>query len=1370
MADLADYLRNERAAIDARMEAQAKSLSDYRKNQLALESLGQEDKSKKKPGLVNRLFGALGYLSAPGDLVKAGILEAIGRPTEELQGTSGFQQVKDILSRKIDVTGEEFNKAAFGIESSPSDSILRKVAKKGLGFATDIVTDPLSFVAAPASISRKAASEALLNVANKADFLDDVVRASKKGTGLVDELVAATPVARAAEIQRAAAKAAEEAGDVAAATKIVDTPGAPVKTLEDVGTKNVAAQSLADRLSQTLYTKGRTGLMKELEALTGSKEAAMKIFKSLPEDVRGGIVLAKPLTGSPFKTKDGQYIRLTQGTGAALPFAEPLNVVRQALGVAANPITRNFSGQAGNILADVKKAAFAGRNAEEEAAQAAPRFIDYVTTKKAITERAIKRNELQAIATSAVKEAKFAGKDFEGDEAIEFGESLKDAFFTPAKYGDDSAPVVLTPASQAGVDASRVLRERFNEIYEEAKKAGVDIGNIGSPFEYSPLMLKDSAFQRMKRLGTATGDTNAYRMERGRGSHIEYIPDPDIAREVGFVDPKNPGVTYLNPKAINDKLEERAREAATAAGRSKEDIDRLAEEARIYIEDPELILQKYGNYVANSAASKRFVDIMRSTGTLIRDVPKARKLLEELNTATFAAALDNLDPEIRKLFKERADQIEKQILDEDFGSVLNLRKSEYIDFRNRAIEARNAGDIDLADQLEEAARNTRKDIEKFADDAVDQVDKDSAGLLLDAADKLEQVDYEVFSTLIDRNEIETLLERLSKLDRDDPAAFGVVNDLYKVFGNLKSKLPDEVFEKLTKIQQDVVTGEGFLRLRNQLLRQESEPGAIATELVDQGYQALGTEKTKAFANLYATSGVAEAIDFIYKSQSNPDSWKRFIESYVDPLLGAWKLAATTGRGPAYVINNLIGGMFNNHVGGVSAELHLVALGAMRKLQKQVKILEKANPQKTFYEINRMAEQAVMAELNRTVINGKGLGDLFAEFNRLGGFEQTDISAATQMALRETPTGEMAATLESFSKQGRLKRTYPEPPAGKGEAAVRKITEFTTTNKAQMVMNDLSQQSEVFLRLAAFLDGYKKFGDIDAAMAKTKMLHFDYRDLGPGEEWLRRLMPFYTWSRNNVPLQFRTILMQPGKIQRAVKAQQAIGGVFETEEGDSWLNEVMPEWLEKKGGMITGIASGMGNLALTPNLPFMNVNDVTSRQGLLGLLGPAIQAPIEMVSQRSLETGAPLTRGALDTFLSNVTPYYSTGRNIATAAGVPVPGEEGKQLQRLLALTGAPALGGFQLGTVTPENITSELEQRSRRQYDQIKQAAGVLGVDTDWIRRNLDKGIDPKTLAMVIQAGGGRTAQSLGAPVNENRISDTRRRRALEAIASLGQG
>ena len=1401
MATLADYLRSEVAKGDAQKEAQARALSDYVKNQQVLEALGQQDTSKKKPGLVNRLFGALGFLGRPGNLVKAGILELAGKPTEELKKTQGLDEILDILVRgKTNVTGAQVNEAFFpGLKSKKSDSLLVKIGKGAAGLATDIVTDPVSYIAAPASISRKAAAETLLNVANKAEFVDELAKVSGKGAGLIDELVAATPLERAAEIQRGAVKALEEAGDVPAANKLAESLGAPLDTMEMVGKKAVAAQQAADRMSQALYTKGRTGLLKELEAMTGSREAALKVFKTLPEDVRGGLVLANPITGKPFQSATGEYARLTQGTGEYLGgLAEPLNKVRQGLGVLGNPITRNFSGQAGNILADVKTAAFkeaAPRTAEraglagaEAEVKAAPRFIDYTSVKKATAERAIKRTELQAMTDSARKAAQAAGAKFEGADAVEFGSHFQDAFFTPGIFdvAEGAAPVVRSEAAQAGIDTAKALRDEFDRIYNEGQKAGLDISNIGSA--YSPLMLKESAFQKMRKLGTATGDTNVYRMEMGRGSYIEFNLDEEAAKAIGWSDPANPGVVYRSPKAVNDKLAEKAVAEATAAGKSAEEIAKIAEDARIYIEDPNLIVQRYGNYVANAASTKRFTDVLRSTGTVIKDVPRARQLLEEWKTSTFASALDNLDPIVRKQFVEYADNVMEEMKAMDIPDAL------VSDARNAVVTAKAAREAEFAlngksalyDTLDNEYVNATNNLYDALDvrltaaaTPTEKAAVEAQQKLFDEAfNKLDTLESQLFTYFENRNSIEGLIENISKLDREDPAAFALIKDLYDSFGKMRTSLPDDFFDKLVKTQKDLITGEGFTRLRNQLLRNEMEPGAIARGLVDLGYEAMKPGTANAFANLYADSSVIEAINHIYKGAADTNSWQRLLSVYVDPLLGAWKLAATTGRGPAFVINNIMGGMFNNWIGGVSGEYHLMSLAALTKVQKRAKMLQKMHPEKTLFDVQRMAEKAVMDELNRTVVNGKGLGDLFQEFNRLGGFDQTQVSAATQMALRESPTGAMAASFEDFSPKNARKRTYAEPAAGKAEQAVRAITDFTTTNPVQTWMTDLSQQSEVYLRFAAFLDGFKKYGDFDAAMGKVKMLHFDYGDLGPGEEWMRRLVPFYTWTRNNVPLQFRTVLMQPGKIQRAVKAQQAANGLFAAEGGDSWLNEVAPEWVTGKGGVITKFGVGAGKLALTPNLPYTGINDVTTAQGLLGMLGPQIKAPMEIIQNRNFETGAPLNKPMLDTILSNITPYYSTGRNILTAANLPVSeltgrnipfAEQGREAQRLTSLLGLPALAGMQSVAVKPETVTSEITRRSSRQYEKINAAAADLGVDTDWIRRNLDKGIDPKTMAMLIQAGAGKTPEALGVPAKEKRISEARRQRALAAIASMGQ-
>ncbi len=1364
MSSLATYLRNERASMDANREAQARALSDYAKNQQVLESLGQEGGEKNKKGILGRVFGALGYLSRPGNLVRAGILEAVGKPTPELQKTAGLGQIMSILSGKTDVTGAQVNEALFpGLKVGKNDSLAQKIGKGAAGFVTDIVTDPISYVAAPASISRKAAAETLLNVANKAEFVDELARVGGRGTKLVDELVSSSPVAKTV-------RALEEAGDVESANKLVDSAGAAVNLADDAGRKAVAAQSAADRLSQAFYTRGRTGLMKELEALTGSRDAAMKVFRTLPEDVRGGLVLANPITGKAFTGAGGEYLRLTQGTGAALgPLAEPLNRVRQGLGVLGNPVTRSFSGQAGNVLADVKKAAWKGTAEGEE--KLGPRFIDYTQTKKAAQERGIKRTQIQSMAESANKAALFAGKDFEGDQADEFREVLQSAFFTPDKaVADVAASTTKTEASDAALAAADKLRKDFAEVYEEAKRSGVDIGNIGSPYEYSPLMLTDAAYERMRRLGTASGDTNVYRMEMGRGSHIEYIPDADVAREVGFVDPSNPGVTYLNAKAVNDKLEERARVAATKAGKTADEVETLAKEARIYIEDPLLIMQKYGNYVANAAATKRFTEVLALTGTVIRDVPRVRKLLEEWNTSTFAAALKNIDPEIQKSLRE----YEAGLIDElqVFGidvTPIGLIRENLVRASQARAAARAAGDAaayDDAEMLFQRMAGNLVDYSAVAKGA----DKDRAEAMLDIVEKLDEQDFSVWTAIDDRAALEAKLDALSKLDRDDPAVGAAIADLTNVFGKIRSRIPPEVFEKLTKVQREAITGEGFNRLRTTLMRNEMEPGAIARTVVPMGYEALKPGTANAFANLYADSSIIEAIDRIYKGVDSTDSWQRVINTYIDPFLGAWKLAATTGRGPAFVINNVMGGMFNNWIGGVSGADHRMALAVLTKIQKQIKVLERTNPDKTFFAISRMAEDAVLKDLNKTVINGVGLGDLYKDFVRMGGFDQTQVSAATQQASRQTPTGEMAATFETFAQGKRAPRAYVEPAQSRGEELFRKGLDKTTNNAYMAAMTDLSQSSEMYLRFSAFIDGFRRYGDPDAAMGKVKMLHFDYSDLGPGEEWMRRIVPFYTWSRNNIPLQFRTILLQPGKIQKAVKAQQAIGGVFESENDDSWLNSVMPEWVSEKGGVVSMLGQGANKLALIPNLPYTNVEEITSGTKLLGQLGPGLQGTAEILSGRNLQTGAPIDKPLFDTIASNVTPFYTTGKNVLTAAGVPIPGEEDKQLQRALALSGIPALGGFQVSGITPRTTTGELRNRSRRQSARIEEAASALGVDPSWIRRALDKGIEPQTIAMLIQSGAGRTRESLGLPAKEERLSDARRQRALDAIASMGNG
>ena len=134
-------------------------------------------------------------------------------------------------------------------------------------------------------------------------------------------------------------------------------------------------------------------------------------------------------------------------------------------------------------------------------------------------------------------------------------------------------------------------------------------------------------------------------------------------------------------------------------------------------------------------------------------------------------------------------------------------------------------------------------------------------------------------------------------------------------------------------------------------------------------------------------------------------------------------------------------------------------------------------------------------------------------------------------------------------------------------------------------------------------------------------HFDYDDLSSFERQVgRRLIPFYTWTRKNVPLQVEALFTQPGKaINRymAVKRNLELGT---EEEG------VVPSYF-REGAMIhLPFSGGGGDIYGTVELPFKDpfkVADITGQ--LTGMLNPLIKAPIEAyTARRQFFSDVPLT--------------------------------------------------------------------------------------------------------------------------------------------------
>jgi hypothetical protein len=181
--------------------------------------------------------------------------------------------------------------------------------------------------------------------------------------------------------------------------------------------------------------------------------------------------------------------------------------------------------------------------------------------------------------------------------------------------------------------------------------------------------------------------------------------------------------------------------------------------------------------------------------------------------------------------------------------------------------------------------------------------------------------------------------------------------------------------------------------------------------------------------------------------------------------------------------------------------------------------------------------------------------------------------------------------------------------------------------------------------------------------------FDYSNLTEKERLIGRLvLPFYTWTRYNIPLQIRVLASQPQSYNTILQGWDTVKDILGDENGDmyfipSYLREaygfaVAPEIQQKLAPLMVALGADPNDPIIARlESPILDINKFFTTQGPLGVPGvdisqftsgsnPIAKGIIQFVAKKNLFTGKSYNDKGVDA------PQWYI--NISNAIGSVVP--------------------------------------------------------------------------------------------------------------------
>ena len=182
--------------------------------------------------------------------------------------------------------------------------------------------------------------------------------------------------------------------------------------------------------------------------------------------------------------------------------------------------------------------------------------------------------------------------------------------------------------------------------------------------------------------------------------------------------------------------------------------------------------------------------------------------------------------------------------------------------------------------------------------------------------------------------------------------------------------------------------------------------------------------------------------------------------------------------------------------------------------------------------------------------------------------------------------------------------------------------FSTEFAPFRAVRSANEQMETVLRGSLAFDVLQKGGSLDEAAGAVYKLQFNYADLTPTERKARRVIPFWTWQKNVVPVLVESL----GKHPRAWGRLQQLKGNMES---TSEQKGVVPDYFLENMGIRLPWKINNYQTYWIPDLPFRDLNRLVKEPTSITRVfaesaAPPVRLPLEIWAKKQFFADLPFS--------------------------------------------------------------------------------------------------------------------------------------------------